>query len=273
MKRNSAIDLVTCLCAACRLAAVAVLIASFIVCALIARIVHYGDTARRRSTVRLTAWFIRRLLRLLNITVISRAPIPVSFNGLLVSNHVSYLDVLVLYALHPSVFVTSVEIQRSFFLGSMAALGGAVFIERRSRAFLAHEIAKLSSVVQSGFSVTVFPEGTTGNGSGVLPFKTPLLEAARMTGRDILPVCISYVSIDGEPVTERNRDGVCWYGDMGFFPHFMRLLTVRAITVEVMPLAVRTLDAAACRKETGAAIRSALDSAYRGRLVGITARA
>lgn len=154
-------------------------------------------------------------------------------NSLVVSNHLSYLDVLILATTLPSCFVTSKEIKRSFFLGQIVTLAGCLFVDRKNKTNLRGEINELREALSAGLNVTIFPEATSTDGSEVLRFKRPLFESAIATARPILPITINYTNISNESVSTNNRDIVCWYGTMAFFPHFLKLLNQSNITVEV----------------------------------------
>jgi 1-acyl-sn-glycerol-3-phosphate acyltransferase len=154
-------------------------------------------------------------------------------NSLIVSNHLSYLDVLVLAAILPSCFVTSKEIKNSIFLGQIVTLAGCLFVDRKNKSNLKGEISELRAALSAGLNVTIFPEATSTNGSEVLRFKRPLFESAIATARPILPFTINYTNISSESVSANNRDIVCWYGEMEFFPHFLKLLDQTSISVEV----------------------------------------
>ena len=155
-------------------------------------------------------------------------------NYLIVSNHLSYLDVLILASRLPTCFVTSTDIKATPFLGQLAILAGCLFVNRKNRSGLQNEVNELRMALLSGLNVTVFPEATSTDGSEVLRFKRPLFESSLATGKPILPLTINYQSISDNPVHMGNRDVVCWYGDMDFFPHFLTLLEQSEVKVEVV---------------------------------------
>ena len=154
-------------------------------------------------------------------------------NYLFVSNHMSYLDVLIFSSKIPSVFVTSVDMGEVFFLGTLAEMGGSIFVERRSRQRVERDLSKMSETLKHGFNIVIFPEGTSTNGQKMLPFKKSLLMSAVESQRDIVPVAIKYMSIDGVPFSKANADTVCWYGDMTFADHLMGLWKHKSIKVQV----------------------------------------
>lgn len=155
-------------------------------------------------------------------------------NYLIVSNHLSYIDVMILASRFPACFVTSQEVRRSFFLGQIVSLAGCLFVDRKNRSQLKDEINELREALQTGLNVTVFPEATSTNGDEVLRFRRPLFESSLATEKPILPMTINYKCISGEALSMNNRDTICWYGDMDFFPHFMTLLEQSEIKAEVI---------------------------------------
>lgn len=154
-------------------------------------------------------------------------------NFLLVCNHMSYLDILVVSSVLPSVFVTSNDLKESGFLGTLAELGGSIFVERRNRSKIEKDLEQMTSTLKDGFNIMIYPEGTSSNGDTILPFKKSLLMSAVFAGKDIVPVCLKYREINGEPFSAANRDHVCWYGDMNFMPHFLQLLKTKKVVVEL----------------------------------------
>lgn len=166
---------------------------------------------------------------------------------LIVSNHLSYIDILVVSSVFPTCYVTSVELKETPFLGQCAMAANSLFVERRARMNLRSEIQELAEALKNGLNVTVFPEATSTNGEGVLRFRRPLYEAAIQSGVDVLPICLNYRKIKGEAVTRKNRDSIFWYGDMPFANHFWGIFeTLRSFEVEISildPVSVEEKDA------------------------------
>ena len=184
---------------------------------------------------------------------------------LIVSNHLSYVDVLIISSLVPSIFITSVELKHTFLLGTLARLSGCLFVERRKPSGLRQEINEITRVLDQGFSVVLFPEGTTSNGDCVQQFKNPLFDAAVSAGSDILPFCLRYTKINGESVTAGNRDAVFYYGGMTFLSHLPRLVSQKSIDVEVVPLKTITTTSGVSRKELAALAHDTICTAYQAR--------
>lgn len=190
---------------------------------------------RKQKLLRNTRAYSKFALRRMRVQVLSQGPRPdAKENVLIACNHMSYLDMLVLATLYPSIFVTSVDMGQVAFLGTMADIGGALFVERRNRSRLEYDIWQIEEALAAGYHVTIFPEGTSGNAEAVAPFKRSLLTAAQWAGRRIQPVTLKYTHVNGDTLSTANRDTVCWYGRMPFFSHFLNLLGSESVTAEVV---------------------------------------
>lgn len=186
-------------------------------------------------------------------------------NYLILSNHLSYLDIFILFSEFPASFIASIdEVREMFLLGRVTELSGGYFVERRNRSTLRADIEAIAGILRLGINVVLFPEGTTSTGEGVLPFKTPLVSAAEKAGVEVLPVCIRYTKIDGEDIGPDNRDLVYFHGDMEFFSHVGKLLNVKRIDVEVLVLEPLSASSAGSRKDLSEEIYNAISAAYAG---------
>ncbi|HSM88227.1 MAG TPA: lysophospholipid acyltransferase family protein [Candidatus Limnocylindrales bacterium] len=160
----------------------------------------------------------RRLLAGVNagIVVSGRAP----DQGMIVSNHLSYLDILVFSAVSHCVFVAKREVKAWPGVGWIASLGGTIYIDR-SRRTDTHSIQpEIQAALAGGVRLVVFPEGTSSDGSRVLPFHSSLFQPAVDLNTAITPAAIAYAIPDGDPATE-----ACYWGDMTLATHFLTLLT------------------------------------------------
>lgn len=155
---------------------------------------------------------------------------------LVASNHMSYLDILILSSKMPGCFVTSQEIREVPFLGHLCMLAGCLFVERRNKENIHKEIHELTEALEKGLNVIFFPEATSTNGEQILRFRKPLFQAAINSSQKVLPVCLNYVSIDQVPVSTSSRDSLCWYGDMSFAPHLWNLMRAHEVLVEIQVL-------------------------------------
>lgn len=164
----------------------------------------------------------RRHLKIFGYSADVAGPIPK--NGLLVSNHLSYLDVLAISATTPAVFVSKAEVRRWPLFGWLAALGGTVFIERERRTHVGEVNREIESALAEGVLVVVFPEGTSSNGETVLPFRSSLLEPALRGAHDISTGWLHYELPGGDAGNE-----VCYWGDHSFLPHLINLLGKKSV--------------------------------------------
>lgn len=228
---------------------------------------------RERKLERLTGnvmFFARLGLRLLGIRLhtrrLKRKDIRQRrMNYLIISNHLTYADVLVVASLLPTVFITSVELKQTFPLGLFAWLGGCLFVERRSPAGLKREIEDIAKVLSQGTSVALFPEGTTSNGDTVRPFKNSLITAAITTGTSLLPVCIRYRTANGRVVDATNRDSLYYYGGTTFFQHLPRFLALKSIDVECVVLRPIAAHQHHSRKDLATRAHQMISAAYHER--------
>lgn len=159
-------------------------------------------------------------------------PFNANDNFLIVSNHLSYLDIMIISSHFPTCFVTSTEMKETPFLGQLCLLGGCLFVERRRRSGIAGEVAQITDALKNGLNVVVFPEAKSSNGEDVLKFRTPLFQAAINSGLNVLPLCINYRTLDGKKITLKNRDKVFWYGDMSFFGHALTLFSHKCVVAD-----------------------------------------
>jgi 1-acyl-sn-glycerol-3-phosphate acyltransferase len=175
-----------------------------------------GPTGLKVRAAWLSRWS-RRALRVLGIHIqVSGTP---PRGGLLVANHLSYVDILALSAVHPSLFVAKSEIRDWPLFGLLARLAGTLFVRRDLPGDVSRLNAELISAVETGAVVVVFPEGTSTDGRSVLPFHSSLLAPAAAKGWEVTPAWIGYDLAEGSV-----EDEVCYWRDMVFLPHFLNLL-------------------------------------------------
>ncbi len=191
---------------------------------------------RRDFLIRMLSRSSREALKILGIQVTLSDPLQSlnqSSNYVLASNHLSYLDVMVISAFMPAAFVTSMEVRETPFLGKVCLYGGSFFVERRRSHQVRRELRDLKRNLKQGLNIVIFPEATSTDGSSLRPFKRGLLAAAKHSQVPVLPLCLNYRRVNGEDVNKTSRDVIFYYGEMKFFPHLMRLLASRSIEVEL----------------------------------------
>jgi len=195
--------------AAARLLGIAVVTTALYAVYLAGRLLARRSARWRNRMVR--AW-AHALSRLMNLHAEIDGPHPAG-GFVLVANHVSYVDILLLSRCLDIVFVAKSEVRRWPALGALAASVDTIFIDRNSN----RDALRVNSIVREALSrgagIALFPEGTSSDGNDVLPFKPALLEDA---ARNAMPV--HYAAIHYEP-----RE-VAWWGEMTFLPHLWTLL-------------------------------------------------
>lgn len=184
-------------------------------------------------------WWHRAAVRLLNLRVETRgAPAP-ERPLLIVANHVSWLDIVVLGSLMPLSFVAKAEVATWPVFGFLARMQRTVFVDRTRRTATRGAAGDIAARLRRGDPMVLFAEGTSSNGGEVLPFRSALLGAARhaLTGDGlpamVQPVSIVYTRRNGLPLGRRGRTAIAWYGDMEIAGHLWGVLADGAIDAVV----------------------------------------
>ena len=151
----------------------------------------------------------------------------------IIANHVSYVDGIVLGSIFPIVFVSKREVKKWPIVGQWNVLCGTIFINRQRKNEVGALVREMTRKLRQEANILLFPEGTSTNGEKMLPFQTVPLAAPLRSRSIIVPVTLAYTTIDEQPVTAVNRDFVYWYGDMDFVTHFWNLLGQRGVEVLV----------------------------------------
>lgn len=189
--------------------------------------------------------------------------------ALVLANHVSWLDIIAIGSLRPLAFVAKSEIAGWPVIGTLAGLQRTVFIDRARRGATATVNAAIGDRLARGELVVLFAEGTTGDGTRVLPFRSSLVGAARaaiqVDGLDrirLQPLAITYPRRNGLPVIRAERPEIAWYGDMDLAPHLTLFFARGPIDVHVawgQPIAFEAgTDRKAVTAEAEAAVRAAM---------------
>jgi 1-acyl-sn-glycerol-3-phosphate acyltransferase len=160
---------------------------------------------------------------------------------LILANHASWLDICVISAMTPVVFVAKSEVARWPVFGWLAKLQRTVFIDRERRQKTGAATEEIAGRLLGGDAVVLFAEGTSSDGTRILPFKSALIGAVHhalgaSTHHDritVQPMSLAYTRFDGLPVGRALRERVAWYGDADLIPHFIGVLASGAIDVTV----------------------------------------
>ncbi len=183
-------------------------------------------------------WYHNAVCKLLGIRVhLSGAPIapgPV----LLVSNHISWLDIPVLGSIAPLSFVAKNEVATWPFISALAKLQRTVFVDRTRRTSVADTRAQILERLVAKERVILFAEGTSSDGNQVLPFKSSLFAAIEPSetngdGHSLQTIAIVYTRVHGLPMNRQQRPAVAWYGDMDMLSHAWGVLKAGPLDVQV----------------------------------------
>lgn len=175
--------------------------------------------------------------------------------SLLVANHISWLDILVVNAVLPAAFVAKAEVRNWPVLGWLAAKNDTVFLQRGSRGHAQLINRQIADLLATGKHVAVFPEGTTTDGTHLLHFHAALLQPALAAGRPVVPVALSYWEVDGSRSLAPRYDGEISLGES-----FDALLARRKVVARLVTTPALGLNGED-RRAVAAAAREAISSA------------
>ena len=154
-------------------------------------------------------------------------------SGAVISNHLSYVDIVVFAALHPCVFVSKAEVAAYPVLGWMTTMAGTVYVARGHGGSAMKAWQGMEAALNAGLPVVFFPEGTTSDGSGLLKFHGGLLSQILAFDVPITAAHLCYsISAENGPDVKVN-ERVCYWGDMVLLPHIFRFLGLRDVEAQV----------------------------------------
>ena len=186
------------------------------------------EAAARHARIQ---WWSAKLLRLIDIALHTTGT-PRAGAKLVVCNHVSWLDIAAVHAVMPEArFVAKSDVRHWPLVGRLVAGAGTLFIEREKKRDALRVVHQMAEALQSGDTVAVFPEGTTGEGPELLPFHANLLQAAVATAMPVQPVLLRYFDREHmiSPLAE-------YMGETSIAQSLWRLLCARELSVEVRVL-------------------------------------
>ena len=175
--------------------------------------------------------------------------------GLIISNHVSYADIVALSAVAACAFVSKKEVARWPLFGLYARLGATIFVDRERRGAVADVAAEMRGRLDAGVPLTLFPEGTSTGGDDVLPFRSSLFEPV-VDLHCPVTACALHYSLEGGSVA----DEVAYWRDMTLAPHLLNFLGKTGVTLDIRfgPSSRRTGDRKTLARDLHAEVRSLL---------------
>ena len=191
------------------------------------------------ETVLLKIWH-SMILRALGLRVHVKGAIARERPLLVVANHISWTDIMVLASFVDVKFIARADMEGWPLIGMLSKLQRTVFIERDRKRTSGDQASEIARRMAKGDAMVLFAEGSTSDGNLVLPFKSTLFGAASMAISEgaadqvfIQPVAIVYTRLHGVPMGRRHRPIAAWIGDQDLMPHLKVLLAEGALDAEV----------------------------------------
>jgi 1-acyl-sn-glycerol-3-phosphate acyltransferase len=153
--------------------------------------------------------------------------------GAVISNHLSYLDIVVFASLHPCVFVSKEEVRRWPVVGWMTTMSGTVYVARGHGGSAMRARKGMQAALDAGLPVVFFPEGTTSNGSQLLKFHSGLLSQVIAGGAPVTAAYLSYSFAEDNGQDVSVADDVSFWGDRNMLAHIFKFLGLRGVRAEV----------------------------------------
>lgn len=216
-----------------------------------------GEPSHAADRARELAWVAENMCALHGVRAHITGPLPTR-PCVLVANHITYFDPLVVASVLPLVAIAKHEIASWPVIGELARRLGTMFVSRDDGYSGARCLREAARALTHGVSVLVFPEGTTTRGGRVLPFKRGIFGVAARARVPVVPICLRY-----------DRADAAWIGDDAFVPHYMKSIghTCTRVEVQFLPaIDVQHVDhadaaAATARGAIGVALRSGASEA------------
>ncbi len=219
-------------------------LAQFVFRGVLLRALVFDKELRHKILARSVHISSRRILDALNVRV-EKECIPnlenSNENYLIVSNHISFLDILVISSITPVNFITSVEMKNHPILGYLTRIGGSFYTERRSHHRLPEEIELITNRLKAGYNICLFPEGTSNDGLEVRQFRSSLFESVAQSGKSIVPICLKYTALDNHPLSPEDVKRIAWTNAQPFRENLMQILDLESIDVKVdIPMVIKS---------------------------------
>lgn len=176
----------------------------------------------------ITQW-ARLMLAAMGLTLQTHGQVRVAGPVLLVSNHISWVDILALMAIGPCRFVSKAQVHHWPIVGTMAAGAGTLFIERESPRDAMRVMHHMAQVLEAGDTVAVFPEGTTSSGDSVMAFHANLFQAAIAARASVQPLALAYFDGSGGHCSSQ----VAFVGEDNLLHSLRKVLMAHELSVRV----------------------------------------
>lgn len=169
----------------------------------------------------------KRMCRAVHFEVKVHGEVP--SGGFIAPNHLGYMDIVVLASVAPQVFLSKSEVDKWPVVGLYTRMAGTLYINRKRRSDVARKESAFAEVIEAGLNMTFFLEGTSTDGATVLPFRASLLQPLIANQWPVTPAFLRFEATGGDV-----RQDVCWWGDMGFASHLIRMLGVKKVDTTIV---------------------------------------
>ena len=214
------------------------------------------DRQSPEQTEATVAQWSRDMLRIMGVQLEVRGQAPAAGPCLVVANHISWLDILVINAAQPVRFVSKADVLRWPLLGSLVAGAGTLFIERERKRDALRVVHQCAEALQRGETVAVFPEGTTGSGPELLPFHANLLQSAVSVDAPLQPLALRY-----SLPNERHAQAAAYVGEMTLVASLWQVVSNKNLRADLQILPAiesQAMDRRALAEMARAAIQQAI---------------
>lgn len=196
----------------------------------------------------------------MRVRIVGTPPVAPYF---LVSNHLSYVDIILLYTAVDGVFIAKSEMRHWPLLGPLANLFGTVWVNRAVRRDAVRVLDVIDEAIARGDGVILFAEGTTSSGDALLPMRPALLDWAAREQYPVHYCSLSYRIPGGDPSAKLV---VCWWGEMPFVPHLLNLCRLRRFDARI------EFGSSAIVAPTRGALAERLQQEIAGRFIPVDSR-
>lgn len=193
-------------------------------------LIWYPILPKRRwaYVIKIWAWTMLKIMGIQLIVTVGQEKQYIKSNTMVIANHISWLDMLVLYTQYAVQFVARAEVRKWPVISLLIKSSGAIFINRTRKRDLININQFVSQKLINGAAIGLFPEGKTSSGMSVLPFSASLLKAPILANSTIIPVVIKYYTINGSPTTN-----ITYAGNITFWQSLRNSLLLNGIIVKV----------------------------------------
>jgi 1-acyl-sn-glycerol-3-phosphate acyltransferase len=200
----------------------------------LARIAYIDRPAGERDEA-VCRWS-QQLLKVLGVTLVAEGHARPGAK-LVVSNHVSWLDIVAINSVVPSRFVSKAEVAAWPVVGYLVTAAGTLYLQRERRRDAMRVLGLMSEALEEGYTVAVFPEGTTGDGHQLLHFHANMLQSAIDAKKPVQPLALRY-----SDEVHAISPVAAFVGDTTLWQSFWGVITARQLTVHVTVMPLQTVD-------------------------------